>query len=274
MSFLKSLNVGAIKETLATGVKTAQENLSSIDVKEVVHSTKDAVAAGVKDAQETITNIDVNEVAQSAKAAAANGANAISKTVKGITQKAPEDEEQEDLSLRKLIELLWCMAFADEVITEAERETLNELSSNIDANFEAYQAEIEEEFTQKLLVNSKEFGHITAVKIEVKGIIESLELTPQEAKLLCWNMLALASSDGLDDTELDLIRFIGEQSGLATSIIEELRNYCDAIAETASAREQLKQSARSYSEIEPLVNDLTKREQTLIEAAQALIADR
>ena len=273
MSFLKKLNVDSIREGLVGGLKSAQESISNIDVDEVVKNASDAATSGVKAIQETISNIDVNEAVKGAKDAASSGINAVGKAVESITQKAPDNEEIDEASSRKTVELLWCMAFADEVVTDAERETLNELSGNIDSNYETYQAEIEDQFTLKLAENAREFGHLAAVKIEARDIIKSLELTPTEAKLLCWNLLALASSDGLEDNELDLIRFIGEQSGLEASVVDELRNYSDAIVETANAREQLKQSSRSYSEIEPLVNELASREQTLIEAAQSLIAD-
>ena len=274
MSFLKNLDVGSIGQTLADGVKAAQEGISSIDVGEIVKNASDAAATGVKAVQEGVSNIDIGEAVEGAKEAAASGANAVGKTVESITQKAPDNEEEGDSSSRKMVELLWCMAFADEVITDEERETLNELSSAFDADFESYQAGIEHEFGSALAENSKEFGHATAVKLEAKRIIESLEPTFTEAKLLCWNLLALASSDGLDDSELDLIRFIGKQMELEASIVEELRNYTDAIVETGRAREQLKRSTRSYSEIEPLIAELEKREQTLVEAAQSLITDK
>lgn len=274
MSFLKKLNANSIKESLADGVKSAQKSISNIDVTAIVKNATDAATIGAKAVQEGVSNIDVGEAIKGAKDAATSGIETVSKTVGSIAHKSPKKGEEEDTSFRKFIELLWCMAYADETITEAERETLNELSSGFDENYEAYRAEIEDEFAIRLEGNKKEFGNLAAVKIEAKSIIESLELTPAEAKLLCWNLLALASSDGLDDNELDLIRFIGKQSGLEASIVEELRNYSDTILEIARAREQLKQSTRSYSEIEPLINELANREQALIEAAQSLIADR
>ena len=274
MSFLKKLNVDSIKESLVDGVKAAQEGISNIDVDELVKNASDAATSGAKAIQDAVSNIDVEETVKGAKDAASSGIDAVGKAVESIAHKAPDKEEENDPSLRKMVELLWCMAFADEVVTDAERETLNELSGGIDAHYEDYRTEIEDEFSLKLTENSKEFGHLAAVKIEAKDIIESLELTPTEAKLLCWNLLALASSDGIDDNELDLIRFIGERSDLEASIVEELRNYSDAIVETANAREQLKQSTKSYSEIEPLISELASREQTLIEAAQSLIADK
>lgn len=273
MSFLKKLNVDAVKDAFATGVKAAQKNLSNMDVGEMAQTAKEVATSTVKNARENISSIDAHDVVEGAKKVASSGASAVGKAVEGLTQKSPEEKEEE-APVKGLITLLWCMAYVDGVISEEERDSLKVLSISIDATYESYGDELEDAFSHKLVENGKEFGHVNAVKIEAKEIIESLELTPTDVKLLCWNLLALANSDGLEDSELDLIRYIGEQTGLEASIVEELRNYNDAIVETAKARDQLRQSNRSYGEIEPLMNELAKREQALIEAAQALISDR
>ena len=94
----------------------------------------------------------------------------------------------------------------------------------------------------------------------------------QERRIL--NLLSLANSDGIDESELDLIRYVGEKAEIDPAAFAELKNYSDAIAEIERSIEELKQSGRSYGEIEPLVAEFTQRERTIIEAAQSLITDR
>ncbi len=245
MAFLKGLKVDRIKETLETGVKTAREN---------------------------VPNIGVNEVVQGAMGLAATGASAIGKSINGAVRKKPSEEEAS--SYREFISLLWCLAHVDGSISEDERKTLGELSASIDPDYESYAREVEEECGTKLAEAGKEFGHENAAKIEAQRIIESLSPTSEEAKLLCWNLFALANSDGLDESEVDFIRFASEKAGVEAAVIEELKNYSDAIIEIEESIEQLKRSDRSYGEIEPLVSEFVKRQNVLVEAAQALIADR
>ena len=101
-----------------------------------------------------------------------------------------------------------------------------------------------------------------------------MEPSPRDARLLCWNLLAIANSDGLDEREADFIRFVSERAGLDPVVFEEFRNYSDAIVEIERSQEQLKESDRTYSEIEPIMTEFEKRKQTIIEAAQALVTDK
>lgn len=247
MAFLKGLDVSRIKEAVGTGIKTAQEN---------------------------IANIDVDEVVQGAKDAASTGMSAVGKAIDNVRQKEDEASSEEETPYKELTGLLWCMAYVDGEISAEEKATLEELSSSIDENYSDYAEEIGEEYDAKLAKASKEFGYRSAVKIEAQKLVESLELSPTDAKLLCWNLIALANADGLDESEADLIRFIGETAGVETAVVEELRNFSDAITEIERSIEQLKGSDRSYGEIEQIVSDYVKRQQNLLEAAQSLISDR
>lgn len=246
MAFLKGLDIDRIKESFESGLKTAQESIS---------------------------NIDMNEVVQGAKNAATTGASAVGKAIGDALQKEPENSGEKP-QYRELVGLLWCMAYADGAISADEKATLEELSTSIDEDYSSYSEELEQEYGLRLLEAGKEFGHRNAVKIEAQKLVESLDMSPTDAKLLCWNLFALASSDGLDESETDLIRFIGEKARVDSAIIEELRNYSDAIIEIEKSIETLRQSDRSYSEIEPIVSEYTKREQNLIAAAESLVSDK
>ena len=245
MAFLKGLNVAALKDVIEAGVKTAQEGISNINVDGVIQGAMDAAAAG---------------------AAMVGGA------IESVTQQ--HGEEAEDTSAKDLVSLLWCLAYVDGIISEEERAILCELSRGLDADYDSYADEIEQGCAQALEETGREFGAENAPKLEAQKIIERMSLSPNEAKLVCWNLLAIANSDSLDAAELDFIRFVSEKLGNDPSVFEELRNYSDAVGETAYAREALKTSNRSYGEIEPLINELAHREQVILEAAQALIGDR
>lgn len=245
MAFLKGLDIGRLKGAVESGARTAREGVANIKVDDIVQGARDIATTGKTKAKEALES---------------------------VSQKSPEEEEAP--TFKDFIALLWCLANVDGVVSPEEREKLSELASNLDEEYGTYAAELEQECALKLQKHAKEFGQQNAAKIEAQMIIESLELTPRDAKLLCWNLLALANSDGLEERELDFMRFANEKAGVDSAAFEELRNYSDAIVEIERAREQLKASNRSYGEIEPLVSEFTERERLIIKAAQSLVTDR
>ncbi|MDO4212287.1 MAG: hypothetical protein Q4D23_11365 [Bacteroidales bacterium] len=235
-------------------------------------SAQEGIEAGVKTAQEGISNFSVDGVIQNVTDAAAAGAAMVGGAIESVIPK--HEEETEENAVKDLISLLWCLAYVDGVISDEERAILGELSRSLDENYDSYVDELEQQCALALDVTAIEFGAENAPKLEAQRIIEGMHLSPNEAKLVCWNLLAIANSDSLDAAELDFIRFVSEKFGLESSVFEELRAYNDAVGETAFTRTALKSSDRSYAEIEPLMNELEHREQVILEAAQALIGDR
>lgn len=246
-----------IREGVESSAKAAQEGL----------------AAGIKSAQEGLSNVKVDEMVEGAKSAVATGASAIGGIVNGIVPKDSKEGESPS-SYREFVAILWYLIHVDGVLSSEERETLARIAGDIDDNYSSYASELEEECASTYQTSAVEFGPQVAAKIEAQKIIESMEITPMDAKLMCWNLLALASSDSIDESELDFIRFVSEKAGVSQSVFEELRNYNDAIAEIGEAIAQLKASDRSYAEVEPLVSEFEKREQIVLKAAQALVSDR
>ena len=246
-----------IREGVESSAKKAQEGLT----------------AGLKTAQEGLARIKVEDMVEGAKVAVASGVSTIGNAIDGIVPKdSPENEVAP--SYREFIAVLWYLIHIDGAVTTEERETLDEIASSVDDAYPIYADELEQECALTLEAAAAEFGPQVAAKIEAQKVIESMDFSPIDAKLMCWNLLALANSDGLDKNELDFIRFVSEKAGVSQSVFEELRNYSDAIAEIGAACAQLKASDRSYGEIEPLVSEFEKRERVVLEAAQALVADR
>lgn len=285
MALKDKLNLGKVKDKIGAGVQAAQEAVSNINVDEVVQVAKEtasvkaaevgeALESGVKSAQAGISNFNVEDAVQGAKDAAMGGVNAIGKAIGDSAQKSPEATGEEASQVRDFIALLWCMAYADGTVSDAEATALDEISTALDESYESYAADLKQECDRAIQESSREFGYLNAVKIEAQKLIESIEPTQTDAKLICWNLLSLANSDGIDESELDLIRYVGEKAEIDPAAFAELKNYSDAIAEIERSIEELKQSGRSYGEIEPLVAEFTQRERTIIEAAQSLITDR
>lgn len=239
-----------------------------------VDKIKGAVESGAKAAQKGLSNIKVDEIAKSAKGAVETGAQNAGNLIEKIKNRQTDEEQPQDQTYRDFIALLWYLASVDGEITSEEKAKLDELAQSLDEKYGEYAAELTQECSSAIQVSKKEFGVQNAAKIETQKLIEALEPTPRDARLLCWNLLAIANSDGLDEREADFIRFVSERAGLDSAVFEELKNYSNAIVEIERSQEQLKASNRTYSEIEPIMTEFAKRKQTIIEAAQALVTDR
>lgn len=257
MVFLPGLDLEKIKDGVSSGVKMAQDGL----------------AAGVRSAQEGIANVNVDAIAEGAKSGIAFGVSAVSEVVEGLVPKE-NDADDEHQDYREFIAILWYLAQVDGIVSDEEKKALEQLALSVDEGYGRYAEELEAECASSLEVSAKEFGLSAGAKIEAQKIIETLQLSHVEAKLLCWNLLALANSDGMSGGEFDFIRFVSEIAGVSRSVFEELRNYSDAVVEIGSARERLRKSNRGYADVESLVVEYEKRERAVLEAAQALVEDR
>lgn len=259
-------NLDKLKSSVQKGVETAQKGAANLDAEAIGKS----VESGIRFMQKNAEKVDAERVAQDAKNLAASGAAGANKLL-GKLKKKPEEAEPQ--AFREFVALLWYLANADGAISPEEEEKIAQLAASMDENSFSYMADVSQDCAMKLAKSGQEFGSHNATKIEAQKVIETLNLSVRDAKLLCWNLLAVANADGLDDREADFIRFASEKAGLDPAVFEELRNYSDALVEIEAARTQLKESNRSYASVEPLINELAQREQKIIQAAQALITD-
>lgn len=232
---------------------------------------KETVEAGIKAGESKLNNVDLKEAAKTATRFASQETEKAIQTFEKHKKANPEGQNSE--VSKKFIELLWVLAHIDGKVTENEEEKLEEIACNIDANYPHYSNELKYSCRQHLDESTAEFGLKVAAKVEAQKIIEQMKLEPQDAALVCWNLLSIASADSLDDDEIDFIRFSGEKAGIDPVVFEELKNYIDCIVEIETTQEQLKSSGRSYSEINPLIEELEHRKQVTLSAAQALVTD-
>ena len=93
-------------------------------------------------------------------------------------------------------------------------------------------------------------------------------------RLLVWNMLTLAHSDSdYSENENRLINHVVRMLQIDKSVLAEMKQLISAAHSVQEEKETLENSTRPYAEVRPLIDELEKRQQTIIEAAKYLIAD-
>lgn len=93
-------------------------------------------------------------------------------------------------------------------------------------------------------------------------------------RLLLWDMLSLAYSD-LDYAEEEnrLISHIVRILQIDKSVFAEMKHLIAVADSIQKEKAELENSSRMYSEIRPLIDEVEKRQRTIVEAAKALISD-
>ncbi len=93
-------------------------------------------------------------------------------------------------------------------------------------------------------------------------------------RLLIWDMLSLAHSDSIfSDEENRLISHVARVLQIDKSVLVEMKHLISVARSILDEKKVLESSSRPYSEIRPMVDEVEKRQQTIVEAAKALIAD-
>lgn len=280
MGLFDSLDINKVRQTVVDGTKKVQDDVACGKVQQVVES-------GAKRVQDGVANVKLDELAtgafdagkkalDEANAAVSNaataGKDAFGKVLAGtglVKQDVPKPPDRRDM-----VSLLWFLAHADGSVSDEEKTSISQIAPLLDEAYGSYAAELEETCAERLTNSAREFGASNAAKVEAGRTIDAMDASGLNERLLCWNMLALAGSDGIDDAELDYVRYVSERTGVDHAIFEELVNYRRAIDEIAASKEGLKSANRSYGEIEPLVSEFSARQMKLVEAAQALVSNR
>lgn len=282
MAFPQLPNLDDLKRNMEGGLKAAQQQIAGIKVEEIAHNAAKAAEegaaflggaakAGIGAVGEAATAVGgvVGGAAAAVGGAVEAGVHAVEQAIDGSKGAQPEERSPYE----GFAALLWCLAHADGEVSQMETEKLAETMRSIDPRYDSYAASVEADCRKRIQAESVEFGWKSAAKLEAKRIIGSMDTDPQGAKLLCWNLLAIAYSDGVTDSEKDFIRYSCSKAGLDDAVFEELCAYNDALVEIARLSEHLRETGCSEAQAETTAN-LANRERTIIEAAQALITDR
>ena len=278
MALFKNPSLESLKKKASEGIQAAQEKAQGADVGSVLRKAAGSIAVKADEAAKAIDkntkDFDVPQKLRAASGAASAGLAAASRAVRGDAE-SPAIDNEPDAGAAALINLMCCFAASDGEITQLEREKIFAIAVDMGdgPDDDPGRRAVVEDAIALIDADGREFEYAVAAKVGAQRILEGMDLTEQEKRSLCWNLHALAHVDGISDRELDFIRFVNEKSGVSKSAAEELGSYAAAIAEIAVERKKLIATDRCYSEIQPLVTELEKRERVLLEAAWALVSD-
>lgn len=208
-----------------------------------------------------------------------------SEQVKAAFQKKTENMEEKQtveakqvtvVSVRNALKVIYFFMAADGEIYHGEKEKFdaigNELLENFAAEKENFVAECEAEMDN--LIDPEDHYDVIQDCVENALLSSSAEEdTLISAKHLIWNLLVVAYSDEMyDTTERRLLKYIVRKLNVDKAIFLEMESSILTLLDIQKECSWIKTTNRPYLQIEEIVKELAKRQQTILESITNLIA--
>ena len=181
------------------------------------------------------------------------------------------------LDKKGLIQISYCLIRMDGAVAKGEMDAFDELGGKIDRRlFDLYRDQYAGECDAFFdgIAPDEEYYYDIIMEYADKLIERSNVLERLSSRFVIWNLLVISVSDGnIDPEESRLIHHIARVLDVPKSIYLELEQYLKTGADIDRKINWYKSSDRPYSEIAPLIEELEKRQQTILEAAGDLIED-
>ncbi len=197
---------------------------------------------------------------------------AVSEALKTSRQAEPV------LAIRDALRVIYGLIAVDGIISQEEKEKFNEIGNELDPSFSAYSNALVAECTAVFEKPSEDDEDYYDTIHDYLGTIIHKEIAPTDGairgKLLLWDMLTIAQSDGEYSTnEKRLIRYMAKSMGVESAIPLEMEQTIRTLVAIENEEKWLKNSDRPYTVIEARINELSDRKAFIITAARALISD-
>lgn len=205
----------------------------------------------------------------------------LSKDFSILKKKSTDEAENNDdvitcLSTNSAIQIFYYLMSVDGHIESDEEDSFVMLAQEIDPNS---QSRVEEnvEICKKqleLVDDAEDFYDIVQDGVE-KAIHKSVKtkdsfITP---KLLIWDMLSIAFSDGTyDETERKLIKYVALRLNIDKAVFLELESSMYTLVDLEKELKWIKTTNRPYLTIEAMVNEIADRKNVIFESVKDLIA--
>ncbi len=176
------------------------------------------------------------------------------------------------------IKAFYYLMSADGAVTADELECFDSIGREFDADhFDTYKAEAIAACESQLASGIDEED---SYELILEGIDQELAHRSDSAengittRLLVWNMLVIAfSNTEYSVAERKVIKHIVRVTGMEKSVFLEMEQIMKTNAAVLAELDWIQKSNRPYSEIRPIVDELERRQQAVIQCAQKLIAD-
>lgn len=167
---------------------------------------------------------------------------------------------------------------ADGDISTHEIEKLNEIRNELALDdYEDFKEALTSEYEKRKSTAFDDDDHFDLV---LEGIDAALSQEQEETeagitpRLLIWNMLVMACSDGVyHDKERRIIKHIVRTTSVEKSVFLEMEQLVQTGVAVAKEISWLSASSKPYNEVQPMIAELENRQKVILDEAKALLKD-
>ena len=215
------------------------------------------------------------------------------KSAEGLKKSLSDTAEKKSgaavLSMRDAMRIMYCLMLADGNISEEEKGKLDEIGRTCDSYFDSYKTQLIEECNNAIRLGTKRNSDLALCTPEEREEYYDLihdyvgeiligdnihKSDGMQAKVLLWNLLAIANSEGeYSKNEKRFIRYFALKTGIDGSVRMEMEQTFSTLVAIEREEVWLKSSDRPYRVIEERVNELQDRKNAIMQGVNALIKD-
>ena len=268
-----------VKET----AKDAGDKLKNVDFKEVVDKTSNSIKNTAGNLQDSIKNFDAATAKESVSEMVKKGGDALKQhfeNAKETDRKVKSVLKESQLARDKVLpedalKMIYLLMLADKTVSDEEKERFNLIVPELDVEGQCDKRAIVDECNDLLSTSSNNFMDYIS-----DGIQDALYHSKEsgkgtiDKKLLLWNLLAVAYSDGeYSDSEKAVLNIVNRRMEIDPSIILEMETSVSTLDALMKQEEELKHSNKAYSIIDTNLKEIEYRKNTIMQSVYELIED-
>ena len=268
-------------ETVANTGKQLSDNLKEVDLKNMA----DAVKNKTEEIVEAAKNTSPETVKESIKEIRTNLSEKLAtfKRNSEATDKAVEEalsleiNTVQRISAENALKIMYLMMACDNSVNREETDKFDLIARDMlqDRYSEKEQIVL---WCKEVIssVEEKEDYYDTIRDSIARVMQEAMSLNDGtiDSKILLWNLVVIAYSDGeYSVDEGKILRFVAKTMGIDKAFIPEMESSIQALQAIEAEEKFLKSSDRRYEKIELELNELADRKATIIRGIHALILD-
>ena len=196
-------------------------------------------------------------------------------------KQAPVDKQADTLAIsvistKSALKIIYYVMVVDGKIDPCEEEKFDLVCAELDPEFAGNREPIINECRKQMDKTIDPDDYYDVIQEGVRDALLSYlaakdtVLTP---KLLVWNLLSIAYSDGnYDVTQRKLIKYIVRELDIDKAVLLEMENSFLTLMDIDKELNWIKTTNRPYLTIEAMVNEITDRKNVIYESVQDLIS--
>ena len=181
-------------------------------------------------------------------------------------------------SRKGILAAFYYLMAIDGDISAQELEKLNEIREELALDdYADFQEAISSEYENRMSAAFDDDDHFDLVLEGIDAALSQAQEEPEAGitpRLLIWNMLVMACSDGVyHDKERRIIKHIVRTAGVEKSVFLEMEQLVQTGVAIAKEILWLSASSKPYNEVQPMIAELENRQKVILIEAKALLKD-